>query len=298
MTSKSRLRRFLGNKFSSVVYDLITIHNCDYMNYFLQFSTDPLKRENFGLQKIFNEIFLTKDTKSNFSLDFLYYHFENPQRSAKECMEFDSTYSVLLKACFRLSLFEVDNDLGTENLIDVKEEKDVFVCEIPIPDTAGAFIINGTKKVVVSQIHRAPGVFFDHDGGKSNAASKLMYSAKVIPYRGSWLDLEFDAADLMYFRIDKKRKLPITTLLRAIGMNADDILHAFYSSYTLERVDSETWIRDLPLDNIFAKHKLRHDIIDVNSKKVLYASGEYFSKQDAHYIIKVIRKFVSLKLTC
>nr|WP_233346987.1 hypothetical protein [Hyphobacterium sp. CCMP332] len=156
-------------------------------------------------------------------LDFVSYEFEPPKFDVDECEQRDLTYAAPLKVKMRLVVFDVDEETGAKSVKDIKEQ-DVYMGDIPLMTDKGTFVINGTERVIVSQMHRSPGVFFDHDRGKTHASGKFLFAARIIPYRGSWLDFEFDAKDVVHMRLDRRRKLPATTLMYALGMDREEIL--------------------------------------------------------------------------
>ena len=165
-------------------------------------------------------------------LEYVSYEFEEPKYDVEECVQRDMTYAAPLKVKLRLIVFETDEETGARSVKDIKEQ-DVYMGDIPLMTEKGTFIVNGTQRVIVSQMHRSPGVFFDHDKGKTHSSGKLLFAARVIPYRGSWLDFEFDAKDIVFVRIDRRRKLPATTFLMALGMDGEEILSTFYDSRSL-----------------------------------------------------------------
>lgn len=276
---RARIRRFIGKRFSESIYDLIVTQNNAYIDDFLQLNTDPDKRKDTGLQAIFKSAFPMQNQNGTIRVEFVEYQFDPPQNTSFECQEYDLTYSSILKATLRLIISEYDEDTKTHNIIDVKEEKGIFFCEMPLPDDSGAFIINGIKKIIVSQIHRSPGLFFNHDGGKVSSSGKLLYSAKLVPYRGAWLDLEFDTSDIMYFRIDKKRKLPITMLLKAIGMDNAEILNFFYPSCDIY-YNGQFFYKDFIPEHI-NQHHLKHNLVDAKTNNLVLKAGEYINSKIA-----------------
>ena len=167
-------------------------------------------------------------------LEYVSYEFEDPKYDVEECIQRDMTYAAPLKVKLRLIVFETEEETGARSVKDIKEQ-DVYMGDIPLMTDKGTFIVNGTERVIVSQMHRSPGVFFDHDKGKTHASGKLLFAARIIPYRGSWLDFEFDAKDIVYVRIDRRRKLPATTFLYALGMDAEEILTTFYDVIPFEK---------------------------------------------------------------
>jgi DNA-directed RNA polymerase subunit beta len=216
---------------------------------FLQSDGDPDNREDVGLQGVFKSVFPIKDFNETCSLEFVDYRLERPKYDVDECMARGMTYAAPVKVVIRLVVWDVNDETGVRSIRDVKEQE-VFFGEIPLMTANGTFIINGTERVIVSQLHRSPGAFIDHDNGKSHSSGKLLYSARIIPYRGSWVDFEFDAKDILHVRIDRRRKLPATVLLRALykdppdpytkgehhdrsGYSASDILEMFYQTETI-----------------------------------------------------------------
>ncbi len=225
--------------------NLIDIQKHSY-DKFLQADSGAEQREDSGLQGVFKSVFPIKDFNETSSLEFVSYHLEKPKYDVDECHQRGMTYSAPIKVVVRLVVWDKDEETGALSIRDVKEQE-VYFGEIPLMTDNGTFIINGTERVVVSQLHRSPGAFFDHDKGKSHSSGKLLYNARIIPYRGSWIDFEFDHKDILYVRIDRRRKLPATVLLRALGAVADtskkapiefkgtpeELLNYFYATETI-----------------------------------------------------------------
>ncbi|NLF25556.1 MAG: DNA-directed RNA polymerase subunit beta [Deltaproteobacteria bacterium] len=231
MTSRLKTNFRIRRQYSRIpeiaeVPNLVAIQTKSYER-FLQSDVDPDKREDVGLQKVFKSVFPIKDYNNTASLEFVSYQLGQPKYDVDECRDRGMTWAAPLRVTIQLVLWEVDAETGARNLSALKEDV-VYFGEIPLMTERGTFMINGTERVIVSQLHRSPGVFFDHDRGKSHVSGKLLYSARVIPYRGSWLDFEFDIKDLLHVRIDRRRKLNATVLLRAMGMVADEILAYYY----------------------------------------------------------------------
>ena len=195
---------------------------------FLQMKVSPHAREEIGLQGVFTSIFPIFDYDDSASLEFVKFEFGSPKYSAEECREKGMTFSVPLKVTLRLVVWDKQADSEARSIRDIKEQE-VYLGEMPVMTAHGTFIINGTERVVVSQLHRSPGVFFDHDGGKTHPSGKTLYSARLIPYRGSWLEFDFDGSDVLHVRVDRRRKFLATILLRAIGYSSNEqILNLFY----------------------------------------------------------------------
>ncbi len=210
---------------------LIEIQSQSY-NRFLQMDKASEEREDVGLQAVFRSVFPIKDFTDTASLEFIKYTLGEEKYSIEECLQKGVTYSVPLKITVQLIVWDIDPDTNSRTIRDVKEQE-VYFGEIPIMTRYGTFVINGTERVIVSQLHRSPGIFFDHDKGKTHASGKLIYSARVIPLRGSWIDFEFDLKDRLYVRIDRRRKLPVTVLLKALGYTSETILNYFYNKQTI-----------------------------------------------------------------
>ena len=227
-----RLRRNFGKIRKIVdIPNLIEIQRRSYEE-FLQLHVAPGERRDTGLQGVFKSVFPIKDFNETASLEFVSYSLGEPKYSVQECHERGMTYAAPLKVTIQLVIWDVDAESGARSIKNVKEQE-VYFGEIPLMTTNGTFMVNGTERVIVSQLHRSPGVFFDHDKGKTHASGKLLYSARIIPYRGSWIDFEFDPRDILFVRIDRRRKFHATVLLRALGMTTEDLLNYFYKKDTI-----------------------------------------------------------------
>jgi DNA-directed RNA polymerase subunit beta len=234
-TGKKRIRKSFGRIPEAVqMPNLIEVQRSSYEQ-FLQRETRSADRKDEGIEAVFKSVFPIKDFNERAVLEYVSYEFEEPKYDVEECVQRDMTYAAPLKVKLRLIVFETDEETGARSVKDIKEQ-DVYMGDIPLMTEKGTFIVNGTQRVIVSQMHRSPGVFFDHDKGKTHASGKLLFAARVIPYRGSWLDFEFDAKDVVYVRIDRRRKLPATTFLMALGMDGEEILSTFYDTLTYKKV--------------------------------------------------------------
>jgi DNA-directed RNA polymerase subunit beta len=211
--------------------NLIDIQKRSY-DKFLQDKIPHEEREEIGLQGVFKSVFPIKDFSETSSLEFVSYNLERPKYDVDECRARGMTFAAPVKVVIRLVVWDVNEETGLQSIRDVKEQE-VYFGEIPLMTSSGTFIINGTERVIVSQLHRSPGVFFDHDKGKSHSSGKLLYNARVIPYRGSWLDFEFDHKDLLYVRIDRRRKLYASVILRALGYSTEELLNYYYNTETV-----------------------------------------------------------------
>src|SRR5476651_671020 len=267
-TGRKRVRKFFGTiKEVAEMPNLIEVQKASY-DQFLMVKEPVGGRPDEGLQAVFRSVFPISDFSNSSMLEFVKYEFEPPKYDVDECRQRGMTYAAPLKVTLRLIVFDVDPDTGERSVKDIKEQ-DVYMGDMPLMTMNGTFIVNGTERVIVSQMHRSPGVFFDHDKGKTHSSGKLLFAARVIPYRGSWLDIEFDAKDIVYVRIDRRRKLPVTSLLRALGMPTEEILGTFYNTLTYKRQKSGGWTTKY-LPDSWKGMKLTHDLIDAKTgKKVL-----------------------------
>src|SRR5712672_3059554 len=224
-TGRKRIRKTFGRLPEvAPMPNLIEVQKSSY-DHFLQMDVLPEQRTSVGIQEVFKSVFPIKDFSDRAQLEFVRYELETPKYDVEECQQRGITFAAPLKVTLRLVVWDVDEDTGARSIRDIKEQ-DVYMGDMPLMTKNGTFIINGTERVIVSQMHRSPGVFFDHDKGKTHSSGKYLFAARVIPYRGSWLDFEFDSKDLVYVRIDRKRKLPVTTLLYALESGATEQLRA------------------------------------------------------------------------
>lgn len=254
------------------------------------------KRADIGLQAVLKSVFPIKDFPGKAQLEFFKYDFDEPKYDVEECRQRGATFAAPLRVTLRLVVWDVDEDTGSRSIRDIKEQE-VYMGDIPLMTNNGTFIINGVERVIVSQMHRSPGVFFDHDRGKTHVSGKYLFSARVIPYRGSWLDFEFDAKDLLYVRIDRRRKLPITTLLMALydeeteeklqtlgsvspneglpfavkGLSRSDILSYFYENVVFKKVKGSWKVAFNPMQ--WRNRKMLHDLVDANTNEVALQAG-------------------------
>jgi DNA-directed RNA polymerase subunit beta len=231
-----------------------------------------------GLEKTLRSVFPIRDFAGTAELDFVNYELEDPKFDTEECRQRGITYAAPMRVTLRLIVFEVDSETETRSVLDIKEQ-DVYMGDMPLMTHNGTFIINGTERVIVSQMHRSPGVLFDHDRGKTHSSGKYLFAARVIPYRGSWLDFEFDAKDIVNVRIDRKRKLPVTSLLFALGMTGEDILAHFYNTVTYVRGPGG-WQIPYVSEN-WRGQKPGYDVVDANSGEVVFPAGQKISPRAA-----------------
>ncbi len=242
---------------------------------FLQRDIDPDAREDFGLQAIFKNIFPLTDFNGLCSLEFVRYAFGQAKYTVEECIERGMTYDVPVKITVRLITFDVDEETGVQSVRDIKEQE-VFLGSLPLMTKDGVFVVNGTERVIVNQLQRSPGLFYTHDNGKSHASGKRLYSARIIPVRGSWLDFEFDIKDILYVRIDRRRKLPVTVLLKALGYTEEELLREFYQVDTVEISGGKYFLRFNP--DTFIGTRLPDNVINPKDGKVLGKKGRKVSK--------------------
>ena len=304
-TGQKRIRKSFGRiPELARMPNLIDVQRSSY-EAFLQMATPHDSRTNTGLQEVFKSVFPIDDFAGRGRLEFVHYELEDPKYDVEECIQRGMTYAAPLKVILRLIVWDLDEDTGARSIRDIKEQP-VYMGDMPLMTDNGTFIINGTERVIVSQMHRSPGVFFDHDKGKTHSSGKYLFAARIIPYRGSWLDFEFDSKDLVYVRIDRKRKLPVTTLLYALegvnteklrearqaqgldidlgeirGMDSEEILNTFYSQVVFTRT-AKGWAR--PFDpEAFRGIKLLDPLVDADT-------GEVVADSETKLTARTVRK--------
>lgn len=297
-TGRKRVRMSFG-KIEEIAQmpNLIEVQRNSYES-FLQMGVPPTERKMQGLQEVLATVFPIKDFTGRAEIDYVQYELEQPKFDVEECITRGMTYAAPLRVTLRLSVFDVDETTGLRSIRDIKEQ-DVYLVDMPLMTKHGTFVVNGTERVIVSQMHRSPGVFFDHDGGKTHASGKYLFSARVIPYRGSWLDFEFDAKDILNVRIDRRRKLPVTTMLRALdsaateayrkqqdskdqpidplmiqGMSNEEILKTFYDTVVYTRIDGKNsgWKTPFNAERMRGI-KLTYDLVNAVDGKVVMDAG-------------------------
>ncbi len=304
-TGRKRIRKSFGRiPEVAPMPNLIDVQRASYDS-FLQMHVKADARTHSGLQEVFKSVFPIDDFAGRGRLEFVHYELEEPKYDVEECIQRGMTYAAPLKVILRLIVWDLDEDTGAKSIRDIKEQP-VYMGDMPLMTDNGTFVVNGTERVIVSQMHRSPGVFFDHDRGKTHSSGKYLFTARVIPYRGSWLDFEFDAKDLVYVRIDRKRKLPVTTLLYALpsvtteqlaaarsakgetleiaeikGMDAEEILGAFYGKVMYTSTKGQ-WARPFEAES-FRNQKLIEDLVDADT-------GEVVAKSDEKLTARVVRK--------
>ena len=269
---QKRLRKYFG-KIREVLEmpNLIEVQKSSY-DLFLNSGDAEQPTDGDGIQGVFQSVFPIKDFNETAVLEFVKYELEAPKYDVEECMERDMTYSAPLKVTLRLIVFDIDEDTGAKSVKDIKEQ-DVFMGDMPLMTPNGTFVVNGTERVIVSQMHRSPGVFFDHDKGKTHSSGKLLFACRIIPYRGSWLDFEFDAKDIVFARIDRRRKLPVTTLLYALGMDQEGIMNAYYDTVDFKLKKNKGWVTKFFPERVRGTRPTI-DIVDAKTGEVLFEAGK------------------------
>src|SRR3977135_960079 len=280
-TGRKRVRKFFGKiKEVAEMPNLIEVQKASY-DQFLMVKDPPGGRADEGLQAVFKSVFPIRDFSNTSQLDFVAYEFDPPKYDVDECRQRGMTFAAPLKVKLRLIVFDVDEETGARSVKDIKEQ-DVYMGDIPLMTNNGTFIVNGTERVIVSQMHRSPGVFFDHDKGKTHSSGKLLFAARIIPYRGSWLDIEFDAKDIVFARIDRRRKIPVTSLLYALGLDGEEILRTFFKHVAYKRT-KEGW--RVPFDaNRLKGYKAINDLVDADTGKVVVEAGKKLSVRQARQL--------------
>ncbi|MCG7626109.1 DNA-directed RNA polymerase subunit beta [Epibacterium sp. Ofav1-8] len=269
---QKRLRKYYG-KIREVLDmpNLIEVQKSSY-DLFLRSGDEPQPLDGEGIKGVFQSVFPIKDFNETSVLEFVSYALERPKYDVDECMQRDMTYSAPLKVTLRLIVFDVDEDTGAKSVKDIKEQ-DVFMGDMPLMTPNGTFIVNGTERVIVSQMHRSPGVFFDHDKGKTHSSGKLLFACRIIPYRGSWLDFEFDAKDIVFARIDRRRKLPVTTLLYALGLDQEGIMDAYYNTVDFKLEKSRGWVTPFFPERVRGTRPT-YDLVDAATGEIICEAGK------------------------
>ncbi|WP_159718885.1 DNA-directed RNA polymerase subunit beta [Geminicoccus flavidas] len=286
-TARRRIRKSFGRiPEIAVMPNLIEVQRQSY-EAFLQRDVRQADRVLHGLEEVFRSVFPIKDFADRAALDFVKYELEEPKYDVDECHQRGMTYAAPLRVTLRLIVWDVDEETGSRSVRDIKEQ-DVYMGDMPLMTENGTFVVNGTERVIVSQMHRSPGVFFDHDRGKTHSSGKYLYSARVIPYRGSWLDFEFDSKDLLHVRIDRRRKLPVTALLLALGLDQEQILAHFYNELMYYR-SGRGWKTAFNGQRMTGQ-KLTTDLIDAST-------GETVAEAGTKLTPRLIRKLVEQGLT-
>ena len=272
-TEKKSIRKNFGKlKEILSIPNLIDVQKKSYQEFLATGNIDELNLQK-GLSRVFKNIFPIEEISEKATLEFLSFRLEKPKFDVDECRQRDLTYSASLKPILRLVVYDIDIENNIKQVLSAKEQE-VYMGDIPLMTPSGTFVINGVERVVVNQMHRSPGVFFDHDKGKTHASGKFLFNCRIIPNRGSWLDFEYDAKDLLYFRIDRKRKLPITTLLYSLGYSRSEILDLFYDFKIFSFIkEKDKWNTKFDPNEYKRPVKLRNDLIDAKNEKKLLKKG-------------------------
>ena len=308
LTSRKRVRKSFG-RITEVapMPNLIEVQKSSY-GHFLQMDVPSDQRQDVGLQEVFKTVFPIKDFSEISMLEFVRYELETPKFDVDECQQRGLTFAAPLKVTLRLVVWDVDEFTGAKSIRDIKEQE-VYMGDMPLMTENGTFVINGTERVIVSQMHRSPGVFFDHDKGKTHSSGKYLFAARVIPYRGSWLDFEFDAKDILYVRIDRRRKLPASTLLLALvsghceayleecevageevernkvyGMPSEEILDYFYDKVVYKR-EKNGWKTTFNAES-FRGRKLNVDLVDAKKRKPVANAGDKLTQRKIKQLVE------------
>ncbi|MBL0338892.1 MAG: DNA-directed RNA polymerase subunit beta [Rhodospirillaceae bacterium] len=294
LAGRRRVRKNFGR-----IPEIVTMPNLIEMqknsyDQFLQIHIKPENRQDIGLQEVFKSVFPINDFAGRSELQFVQYEFDEPKYDVDECQQRGMTFAAPLKTTLRLIVWDIEEDTGARSIRDIKEQE-VYMGDMPLMTNKGTFIVNGTERVIVSQMHRSPGVFFDHDGGKTHSSGKYLFGARVIPYRGSWLDFEFDAKDMLFVRIDRRRKLSAATFLMSLwndqveeivaqgktpdeqdirfgGMTPEQILQTFYSQIVYTRNKKKGWQTAFNPQQLKGT-KLTHDFVNAANGEVLAEAG-------------------------
>ncbi|TCO68749.1 DNA-directed RNA polymerase subunit beta [Rhodovulum euryhalinum] len=281
---QKRLRKYYG-KIREVLEmpNLIEVQKSSY-DLFLNSGDGPVPADGDGIQGVFQSVFPIKDFNETAVLEFVRYELEKPKYDVDECQQRDMTYAAPLKVTLRLIVFDVDVDTGAKSVKDIKEQ-DVFMGDMPLMTQNGTFIVNGTERVIVSQMHRSPGVFFDHDKGKTHSSGKLLFACRIIPYRGSWLDFEFDAKDNVFARIDRRRKLPVTTLLYALGLDQEGIMDAYYETVEFKLSKNKGWVTRFFPERARGTRPT-YDLVDAATGEVICKAGDKVTPRQVKKLIE------------
>jgi DNA-directed RNA polymerase subunit beta len=275
-TQKKSIRKNFGKLIEGLaIPNLIEVQKNSYSEFLSSKSLHEINDElTKGIHKTFKSIFPIEDGSEKSTLEYISYKLEKPKFDVLECKQRSLTYSASIKANLRLVVYDIDPDTNTKQILSAKEQE-VFIGELPLMTSSGTFVVNGVERVVVNQMHRSPGVFFDHDKGKTHSSGKLLFNCRIIPGRGSWLDFEFDPKDILYFRIDRKKKLPITTLLYALGVTREQVIEKYYSQdqFTYDK-ETKKWSTKFIPENYKRPVKLPYDLIDAKTNKKFLDKGE------------------------
>ncbi|MGA1060241.1 MAG: DNA-directed RNA polymerase subunit beta, partial [Burkholderiaceae bacterium] len=266
-TERKRIRKSFGSRENVLAIPYLLQMQRDAYTAFLQADLAPRKRQATGLQAAFEAAFPIVSHNGFVEMKFIEYTLGKPAFDVRECQTRGLTYASAVRARVQLIIYDRESSTPASKVVKEVKEQEVYMGEVPLMTDKGSFVINGTERVIVSQLHRSPGVFFEHDKGKTHSSGKLLFSARIIPYRGSWLDFEFDPKDFLYFRVDRRRKMPVTILLKAIGMTPEAILATFFENDRFRLMDSGAqmeFVADRLLGDV-----ARFDLTDKDGKVVV-----------------------------
>ena len=284
-TGRKRIRKSFGRIAEvAAMPNLIEVQKSSY-DKFLQADIPEADRGDNGMNGVFQSVFPIKDFAETAELHYVKFNLEDPKYDVEECQQRGMTYAAPLKVTLRLIVFEVDEDTQAKSVLDIKEQE-VYMGDMPLMTKNGTFVINGTERVIVSQMHRSPGVFFDHDKGKTHSSGKFLFAARIIPYRGSWLDFEFDGKDIVFVRIDRRRKLPVTTLLQGIGLSGEEILDYFYRTIDY-KYDAKKggWRTPFDPERLRGLRAVR-DLVNAKNGGVVVKAGEKITPRRTRKLIE------------
>ncbi len=281
-SGKKRIRKHFGKiREVAEMPNLIEVQKSSY-ELFLNSGDESEPKQGEGIMGVFQSVFPVKDYNDTSILEFVSYELDKPKYNVEECQQRDMTYGAPLKVKLRLVVFDIDEETEVKSIKDIKEQ-DVYMGDMPLMTSNGTFVINGTERVVVSQMHRSPGVFFDHDKGKTHSSGKLLFTSRIIPYRGSWLDFEFDSKDLVFCRIDRRRKLPVTTILYALGLDQEGICKSYYDTVDYKYLKDSWSTKFFPERSRGTKPAF--DLIDTET-------GEVIAEQGKKITPRQVKKFI------
>ncbi|MCJ7798749.1 MAG: DNA-directed RNA polymerase subunit beta, partial [Polaromonas sp.] len=280
-TERKRIRKNFGSRDSVLEIPYLLQMQKDAYTAFLQAEVPQKKRTDEGLQAAFNAAFPIVSHNGFVEMKYLDYNLAKPAFDVRECQTRGLTYSSAVRARVQLIIYDRESSTSQNKVVKEVKEQEVYMGEVPLMTEKGSFVINGTERVIVSQLHRSPGVFFEHDKGKTHSSGKLLFSARIIPYRGSWLDFEFDPKDILYFRVDRRRKMPVTILLKAIGLNNESILANFFVNDNFRLMDSGAQME-------FVAERLRGEVarFDITDK-----SGKVIVAKEKRVTVRHTREF-------
>src|SRR5258707_8598 len=276
-TERKRIRKSFGSRDSVLEVPYLLQMQKDAYTAFLQSDVAPKKRTIEGLQAAFNSAFPIVSHNGFVEMKFVEYNLAKPAFDVRECQTRGLTFASAVRAKVQLIIYDRESSTSQSKVVKEVKEQEVYMGEVPLMTEKGSFIINGTERVIVSQLHRSPGVFFEHDKGKTHSSGKLLYSARVIPYRGSWLDFEFDHKDILYVRIDRRRKLHVTVLLKALGYSTEELLNYFYDTETIHFEQGKKYSRQVNYELLVGQRATR-DIKHPKTKEVLVKKNRKFTK--------------------